>query len=275
MNLETQGPNRNAAARLTSRFIRIGVVACALLLVAVGTVAAATITGTPGRDTLRGSQSADKLYGKGGNDRLYGRAGNDVLVGGAGDDLLVGGPGADTLSCGPGRDTASADAKDKVRRDCEVVHGLATTPPPPTPPPPTPPPPAPKPLPGNYCGNTVQGPALCVTTNADATAVAMAETSSLVDCTQPVPLRLEVRLGFDAATPIQSDLSFSFTYTGPVSGASAEITNLQTSYFIRGVFTTDGKATGQLAVSSLSFDYAGSHFSCSQNPVDWTVNKQG
>ena len=82
-------------------------------------------------------------------------------------------------------------------------------------------------------------------------------------------------IGFETATPIQPDLSFSFTYTGPLSSGSSAITNIETSYFIRGVFTTDGKATGQLAVSSLAFDFAGQRFQCTQNPVDWTVNKQG
>jgi hypothetical protein len=50
---------------------------------------------------------------------------------------------------------------------------------------------------------------------------------------------------------------------------------MQTRYFVRGTFTTDGKASGQLAVSTLSFDYAGYHFECTQNPVDWSVNRQG
>jgi hypothetical protein len=121
----------------------------------------------------------------------------------------------------------------------------------------------------------VQGPPLCITTNADASALVKIETSSLVDCTQPVQFRFEFTIGFEGTLPIQSDLSFSDTYTGPVATGSSEITNMQTTYFIRGVFTTDGKATGQLAVTSLSFDYAGYHFACSQNPVDWSANKQG
>ena len=126
-----------------------------------------------------------------------------------------------------------------------------------------------------YCGYTVQGPPLCLRTNADASALTMIETSSLVDCTQPVQFRFEFTIGSTGELPIQSDLSFSDTYTGPLNSGSSEITNMQTSYFIRGTFTTDGKATGQLAVTSLSFDYAGYHFACTQNPVDWTANKQG
>jgi RTX calcium-binding nonapeptide repeat (4 copies) len=250
---------------------------CGVLFVATATVGAATIAGTPGNDTLRGGPSADKLYGKGGNDKLLGAAGNDVLVGGAGNDVLVGGPGADRLSCGAGRDRARGDAKDKVAKDCEVVSGVpAPEPPaPPAPPPPPPPPPAPKALAGTYCGNTVQGPPLCITTNSDATGLASIRTSSLVDCTQPVQLRFEFTIGFQGNLPIQSDLSFALNYSGPISSGSSDITNLQTTYFIRGVFTTDGKATGQLAVTALSFDYAGYHFACAQNPVDWSVTKQG
>jgi hypothetical protein len=254
---------------------------CGALLIAAATVGAATINGTAGNDTLRGGAKADKLNGKGGNDKLYGAAGNDLLVGGPGNDLLVGGAGADKLSCGAGRDTARGDAKDSIGKDCEVVSGVpkppppAPPPPPPPPPTPPPPPPAPKALPGIYCGNTVQGPPLCVTTSADATAVTLARTSSIVDCTTPFAVRLTLTLGFSTATPIQSDLSFSFTYTGPLTSGSTAITNIETSYFIRGVFTTDGKATGQLAVSSLAFDFVGQLFSCTQNPVDWTVTKQG
>jgi hypothetical protein len=92
------------------RSITTASLACLVLLAAVATVGAATITGTAGNDTLRGGAKADKLNGKGGNDKLYSGAGNDVLVGGAGNDLLVGGPGADKLSCGPGTASALATA---------------------------------------------------------------------------------------------------------------------------------------------------------------------
>ena len=114
------------------------------LALLAGAVSAKTITGTARNDVLRGTAAADTLYGKGGADKLYGLAGNDRVVGGPGNDLLVGGAGADTLSCGPGRDTASADAKDRVGADCEVVRGVPKrTPPPPAPPSPPPAPPLP------------------------------------------------------------------------------------------------------------------------------------
>lgn len=249
--------------------------ACLALLIAATTVGATTINGTAGNDTLRGGAKADKLTGKAGNDKLFGAGGNDVLTGGPGNDLLVGGPGADKMSCGAGQDTARGDAKDKIAADCEKVSGVPAAPPP-APPPPPPPPPAPKAQPGIYCGNTVQGPPLCVTTSPDATALVSIRTSSLVDCTDPVQLRFEFTIGFNGTLAIQqSDLSFNLEYSGPLSTGSSEITNMQTTYFIRGKFTTDGKATGQLAVSSLQFDYAGYHFNCTQNPVDWSVNRQG
>ena len=253
--------------------------ACFTLLVATATVGAATISGTAGNDTLRGGAAADKLTGKAGNDKLFGRGGNDVLAGGGGNDLLVGGPGADKLACGAGQDVAKGDAKDKISGDCEVVKGVPAAEPPSTEPPPVaspPPPPAPKAQPGIYCGNTVQGPPLCITTNPDATALVSLRTSSLLDCTDPVQFRFEFTIGFTGTLAVQpSDLSFNLEYSGPLTSGSSQITNMQTTYFIRGKFTTDGKATGQLAVTSLSFDYAGYHFNCTQNPVDWSVNRQG
>lgn len=251
--------------------------ACFALLVATATVGAATINGTAGNDTLRGGPKADKLTGKAGNDKLFGAGGNDVLAGGPGNDVLVGGPGADKIGCGSGTDTVRGDSQDKIAADCEIVKGVpAPEPPqPPAPPAPPPPPAEPKALPGTYCGNTVQGPPLCITTNSDASTVTLVRTSSLVDCTEPVQLRFEFTIGFTGNLPIQTDRSFNLQYSGPLSSGSSAITNLQTTYFIRGTFTTDGKATGQLAVSSLSFDYSGYHFNCTQNPVDWSVAKQG
>jgi hypothetical protein len=110
------------------RKVVITIAVAALSATLGGTVWAATINGTAKSDVLRGSAGADKLYGRAGNDKLYGLAGNDTLNGGPGNDLVVGGPGADTIACGPGRDHASADARDKVAKDCEVVTGLPKPP---------------------------------------------------------------------------------------------------------------------------------------------------
>jgi RTX calcium-binding nonapeptide repeat (4 copies) len=79
------------------------------------------IIGTNKADVLRGTAKADFIDGRAGNDVLYGFGGNDRLVGGA---------GADRIFCGPGRDTVTADRRDTVARDCEVVKGGATPPPP-------------------------------------------------------------------------------------------------------------------------------------------------
>lgn len=79
------------------------------------------IIGTKGADVLRGTTKADLIDGRAGNDSLYGFAGNDRLIGGA---------GADRIFCGRGRDSVSADRRDTVSRDCEVVNGGPTRPPP-------------------------------------------------------------------------------------------------------------------------------------------------
>ena len=112
------GLGRATTRRRLSVVLPLAGIAFAFL---AGAIWAKTITGTAGNDTLRGTPAADVLSGKGGHDKLYGFAGNDRLVGGLGNDRLVGGPGADTLLCGAGRDTATADARDRVARDCEIV----------------------------------------------------------------------------------------------------------------------------------------------------------
>ena len=80
------------------------------------------IIGTSKANVLRGTPKPDFIDGRAGNDLLYGFAGNDRLIGGA---------GADRIFCGRGRDTVSADPRDNVASDCEVVRGGAAPPPPP------------------------------------------------------------------------------------------------------------------------------------------------
>ena len=256
-------------------------IALAAVIVAVAAASswAASITGTPRNDTLRGTAKADRISGGGGNDKLYGLAGNDVLNGGAGNDLLVGGPGADVLNCGPGRDTAVADRRDKLV-GCEVVKGLPKPAPPPAPPPTTtttttttttPPPPAV--IPGQYCGFSEQGPGLCLTTTPDGRAVATFATSAILDCTGGVRPTFTVTLS-GRTVPIQADLSFSYDFTGTLIDSSGQLTNIQETEFIRGTFTTDGKADGTFALSKLSFDFSGQHYDCTQGAVGWHVTKQ-
>jgi Ca2+-binding RTX toxin-like protein len=255
----------------------------AAAVVVVGLVAtaswAANIAGTAKNDTLRGTAKADRISGGGGNDKLYGLGGNDVLNGGPGSDLLVGGPGADALNCGPGHDTAIADTSDKLV-GCEVVKGLPKSPPPAPPPPPpttttttTPPPPAVA-KPGIYCGFSEQGPGLCLTTSDDGTAVVKFDTSAIIDCTGGSRWTFEVTIS-GASVLLQSDLSFSYTFNGTLTDSSGQLQNIKESEFVKGTFTTDGKADGTLALSTVSFDYAGQHYDCTQNPVGWHVAKQG
>jgi len=252
---------------------KLGLMAAILVLTGalVGGVSASavkTINGTPENDVLRGTAGADTINGKAGNDKLFGNAGSDTLVGGSGNDLLVGGPGKDRLRCGGGRDTASADATDTVGGDCEVVKGLPATapPPPPTPPAPPAPPPGPAAKTGHYCGFTNQGKSICF--DATGTSVANFATTSDVDC--GIGILSDVGLSFSGATQIQPDLSFSFSYNGPLqTGSGSSITNVSTSYSVSGKLDTAGNATGTLNLNRFSFDYQGTHYDCAAAGYGW------
>jgi Calx-beta domain-containing protein/hemolysin type calcium-binding protein len=120
-----------AAVALTSMFAVTAVAASRKPI--NGTPKNDVLKGTPGNDVINGLGGNDKLFGLGGNDKLNGGAGNDAisggpgndtLSGGAGNDTIVGGPGADKISCGAGTDKVTADGKDTVASDCEVVTGL-------------------------------------------------------------------------------------------------------------------------------------------------------
>lgn len=243
----------------------------ALTLAAVA--AAGTIVGSPRADVLRGTAGADRILGGKGNDTLYGLGGNDVLIGGAGFDRFV---------CGTGRDVANTERGERVAKDCEVVRRAApaTPPPPPAsppqppppPPPPPPAPPAPKAQAGKYCGFTQQGPGICLQTDANAAVIDELVTAALVDCTDGS--RWEWALSFGGGrTTIQSDLSFSYSYSGPLSTSSTTVSDIQTSYRISGRLGTDGTASGTVAVSTISFKYEGTSYSCQQNDVIWTAKR--
>jgi Ca2+-binding RTX toxin-like protein len=234
----------------------------------VSASAVRTINGTPKNDVLRGSPGADTINGKAGNDKLFGNAGNDTLVGGSGNDLVVGGPGKDRLRCGAGKDTASADATDTVGSDCEVVKGLpaTTTPPAPTPPTPPPPPAAPPAKAGHYCGFTNQGKSICF--DVTGSSAANFDTTSDLDC--GIGILEDIGLSFSGSAPIQPDLSFTFSYSGPLeTGSGSDISNVSTSYSVTGKLDTAGNATGTLSVSRFSFDYRGSHYDCAAAGYGW------
>jgi hypothetical protein len=236
----------------------------------VSASAVRTINGTPKNDVLRGTKGADTINGKAGNDKLYGNAGRDTLIGGSGNDLVVGGPGKDRLRCGGGVDTANADATDTVGSDCEVVKGLPAPAQPPAPTPPPPPPPAPPTAPpakaGHYCGFTNQGKSICFDV-AGSSAANFATTSDL-DC--GIGILEDIELSFSGSTPIRSDLTFTFSYSGPLgTGSGSPITNVSTSYSVTGKLDTAGNATGTLSVSRFSFDYQGTHYDCAAAGYAW------
>ena len=253
------------ARRLRGTTIALG----ALLMLAATSALAANIVGTARNDLLRGTPAADRISGGRGNDRLFGLGGNDVLTGG---------PGVDRFDCGAGRDVANAQVGESVARNCEVVRRSAVSqpaPPPPSPPAPPPTPPAPPPPPtaqaGKYCGFTQQGPGICLSTSADARTIVELLTQAIVDCTDGS--RWTWTVSFRGGTPIQADLSFSYTYSGPLASSSNTVTDIQTTYTISGRFGTAGDASGTVAISSIAFTYEGERYTCSQNPVPWTAKK--
>ena len=225
-----------------------------------------TIPGTPKNDVLRGTAKADRIDGKGGNDTLYGLAGNDTLSGGPGNDRLVGGRGSDTLRCGPGKDIAVADASDSVAEDCEAISGLPVNPPAEPTPPAPPATPGLKARPGHYCGFTNQGKSICYDVTPDSLGVMNFETGSTVTCGE---VEATFGLTFGAATLIQPDLTFSFTYKGPIDSGDPSVTNIKADYTVSGKLDTEGNATGTLFLGQFSFDAEGTHYDCASAPYAW------
>lgn len=82
------------------------------------------LRGTPGDNIICGRRGSDQINGLAGRDQISGGQGNDVLRGGPGNDVIVAGGGADFVECGPGIDRVTADAVDRVARDCERVRRL-------------------------------------------------------------------------------------------------------------------------------------------------------
>ena len=74
-------------------------------------------------------------------------------------------------------------------------------------------------------------------------------------------------------TAILADLSFSYSYSGPLSTSSTSVSEIQTSYRINGRLGTDGTASGTVAVSTISFKYEGKSYSCRQNDVSWSAKR--
>ncbi len=167
-----------------------------------------------------------------------------------------------------GRDTAIADTADTVGGDCEVVKGLAQR--------------------GVHLRLRLRrqrhlhrrrrrqgrpllrvhqsGQSICFDTTG--TSVARFETTSDLDC--GIGILQDIGLSFGGSTKIQSDLSFSFAYDGPLeTGSGSPITNVTTSYAVSGKFDTAGNAAGTLNVNRFSFDYQGTHYNCAAAGYGW------
>jgi len=226
-----------------------------VLVAGIGAQSTRRIVGTAKHDILRGTSKADTIDGRGGNDTLYGNAGDDLLIGGSGKDKLVGGPGRDVLRCGPGRDTAYADALDTVGKDCETVKGLVGSP-------------GPTARAGHYCGFNNQGKSVCFDVTADPSGVANFATTSDVNCTPQASATFSLSFQGQPA-PIQSDLSFAFTYNGPVARSGGGVSNINENYTIDGKFDTNGNASGTLTLTKISFDFQGTHYDCSSATYGW------
>ena len=249
----------------------VGALVCGALLIASATVGAATITGTAGNDTLKGGAKADKLYGKGGNDKLYGAAGNDLLSGGPGNDRLVGGPGVDTLSCGPGTDTASADATDKVGKDCEVVKGLPTPEPPapPQPPPPPPPPPVSPLTPGSYQGTTQNGNFVFLTVSANRTFTGLRVNDLPAACDGGGSLTGGEDFGESTFT-IRDDGTFEAEGTWDGSTVRGDVEWTHWDGRIAGRFDSATAVTGTI-VMNYGLKYQGTALRCSSAEIRWSA----
>ena len=93
------------------RLLLLFALALIAILVAASAADARTIRGTAKGDTLKGTAKADRIFGLAGSDRIRARGG-----------------GSDRISCGAGYDRVTADASDKVARNCERVTRAVSRP---------------------------------------------------------------------------------------------------------------------------------------------------
>jgi Trypsin-like peptidase domain len=135
--------------------------------------------------------------------------------------------------------------------------------------------PSPSLIPGQYCGFTEQGPGLCMTTSADGTQLTTFQTSAILDCSgSGGSFKDTVTVTLQDTVPIQADGSFAYQYNGSLTDSSGQTTNIQENEFITGTFTSLGTADGRVGITSLSFDYQGQHYTCTQGAVGWHTKKQ-
>ena len=72
---------------------------------------------------------------------------------------------------------------------------------------------------------------------------------------------------------VLSDLTFAYSFSGPLSTSGGSLTDAVMSYRVSGQFAPDGSASGSVAIASLTFKYDGEAHTCSQNDVTWTAKR--
>lgn len=114
------GPGTNTLFGLSGRDLMIGGEGIDIMK---GGDANDRLAGRDGNDRLRGGGGNDRISGGSGDDRLWGDGGRDRIGAGAGDDLVhAADRRVDTINCGRGRDRVTADANDRVSKNCERVR---------------------------------------------------------------------------------------------------------------------------------------------------------
>jgi hypothetical protein len=148
-----------------------------------------------------------------------------------------------------------------------IAHWAAPEPPAPPEPPPPPPPPPPAAKAGKYCGFNDQGRTVCLDVAPDGLSVTNFVTQSLVTCADGS--QWYWLLSFGGRTVALNNLSFTFSFSGPLNTSSTTTTNIQATYSLSGTFDQVGNAQGQIALTSISWDSGGTHYSCSSAPYGW------
>ena len=133
------------------------------------------------------------------------------------------------------------------------------------PPPPPPPPPPPLAKPGKYCGFNDQGRTVCLDT--DGSNVTSFSTQSLVSCRDGSQWYWLLTFG-GRQVPL-TNLSFTFSYNGQLTSSGGSVSNIQANYTLSGTFDQIGNASGQIALTSISWDQSGTHYDCSSAPYGW------
>jgi hypothetical protein len=148
-----------------------------------------------------------------------------------------------------------------------TAHWVVPEPPAPPEPPPPPPPPPPAAMAGKYCGFNDQGRTVCLDVARDGLSVTSFVTQSLVTCADGS--QWYWLLSFGSRTIALTNLSFTFGFSGPLVSSGTTTTNIQATYSLSGTFDQVGNAQGQIALTSISWDSGGTHYSCSSAPYGW------